>query len=144
MTGADLRRFPLFAALDDAELKLVAFLLEERALGAEQQVWSEGEPAEGLFLLEQGALRFETRSDGALGQWEAPASFGAASLVGDSMREVSAYATGGARALVLSRTAFAQLLEAAPRTAAHLLAAIAAELGAVLRDGIAFMNARRR
>jgi len=143
LTGADLRRFALFAGLDDAELKLVAFLLEERDLTAEQRVWREGEPAEGLFLLEQGSLRFETHGEGSLGQCEAPASFGAASLVGDSMREVSAYATGGARALVLSRTAFAKLLEAAPRTAAHVLAAIAAELGAILRDGIAFMNARR-
>lgn len=143
MTDADLRRFPLFAGLDDAELKLVAFLLEERELTAEQRVWREGEPAEGLFLLAQGSLRFETQGEGALGQCEAPASFGAASLVSDSMREASAYATGGARALVLSRTAFARLLEAAPRTAAHVLAAIAAELGAVLRDGIAFMNARR-
>lgn len=143
MTEADLRRFPLFASLDDAELKLIAFLLEERPLSAEQRVWREGEPAEGLLLLEQGALRFETHGEGSLGQCEAPASFGAASLVGDSMREVSAYATSGGRALVLSRTAFAQLLEAAPRTAAHVLAAIAADLGAVLRDGIAFMNARR-
>ena len=143
MTDADLRRFGLFAGLDDAELKLVAFLLEERALTAEERVWREGEPAEGLLLLDQGSLRFETQGEGALGQCEAPASFGAASLVGDSMREVSAYATGGARALVLSRTAFARLLEAAPRTAAHVLAEIAAELGAVLRDGIAFMNARR-
>ena len=143
MTDTDLRRFSLFAALDDAELKLVAFLLEPRELTAEQRLWREGEPADGLLLLDQGALRFETRSAGALGQCEAPASFGAASLVGDSMREVSAYATGGARALVLSRTAFARLLEAAPRTAAHVLTAIAAELGAVLRDGMAFMNAQR-
>ena len=143
MTDADLRRFPLFADLDDAELRLVAFLIEERSLGAEQQVWREGEPSEGLLLLEQGGLRFEARGEGALGQYEAPASFGAASLVGESMREVSAYATGGGRALVLTKTAFAKLLEAAPRTAARVLAAVAAELGAILRDGVAFMNARR-
>jgi CPA1 family monovalent cation:H+ antiporter len=143
VTDADLRRFPLFADLDDAELRLVAFLIEERSLGAEQQVWREGEPSEGLLLLEQGGLRFEARGEGALGQYEAPASFGAASLVGESMREVSAYATGGGRALVLTKTAFAKLLEAAPRTAARVLAAVAAELGAILRDGVAFMNARR-
>jgi CRP-like cAMP-binding protein len=143
VTDADLRRFPLFAELDDAELRLVAFLLEERPLGAEQQVWREGEPSEGLWLLEQGGLRFETHGEGGLGQCEAPASFGAASLVGESMREASAFATGGGRALVLTKTAFAKLLEAAPRTAARVLAAVAVELGAILRDGIAFMNARR-
>lgn len=144
MTDADLRRFSLFAALDDAELKLIAFLLEARELSAEQQVWREGEAAEGLWLLDQGALRFETRSEGTLGHCEAPACFGAASLAGDSAaREASAYAAGSARALVLSRTAFAQLLEAAPRTAAHLLAAITAELSAVLRDGLSFLTAQR-
>jgi CRP-like cAMP-binding protein len=140
---ADLRRFPLFAGLDEAELKLVAFLLEARELTAEQRVWREGEPAEGLWLLEEGTLRFETRTEGTLGHYEAPACFGAVSLVGDAAREASAYAAGSARALVLSRTAFAKLLEAAPRTAAHVLAAIAAELAAVLRDGLPFLTAQR-
>jgi CRP-like cAMP-binding protein len=144
VTDADLRRFPLFAALDEAELKLVAFLLEERELTAEQPVWREGDAAEGLWLLDQGTLRFETKSEGTLGHGAAPAWFGAASLVGESgPREASAYAAGSARALVLSRTAFAQLLEAAPRTAARVLAAIAAELGAVLRDGVPFLAAQR-
>jgi CRP-like cAMP-binding protein len=143
VTDADLRRFSLLASLDDAELKLVAFLLEERPLSAEQCVWREGEPSDGLWLLEQGGLRFEARSEGALGQCAAPASFGAASLVDEALRETSAYATAGGRALVLSRTAFAKLVEAAPRTATHLVAAVAAELGSILRDGIAFMNARR-
>lgn len=143
MTDVDLSRFPLFHGLDEAELRLVAFLLDEREIAAEQAVWREGEAADALWLLEQGAVRFEASGEGALGQLEAPASVGAASLVGDFVREASAYAAGGVRALVLSRTAFAQLREAAPHTAAHLLAAIAGELGAVLRDGIAFMNARR-
>jgi CRP/FNR family transcriptional regulator, cyclic AMP receptor protein len=143
VTDADLRRFALFAELDDAELQLLAFLLEERQLDAEQPVWREGDAADALWLLERGALRFESRGEGALGQLEAPASVGAASLVGDFVREASAFAAGGAQALVLSRTAFAQLLEAAPQTAALVASAIAGELGAVLRDGIAFMNARR-
>ena len=143
MTVADLRRGPLLAGLDEAELKLVAFLLDARQLSAEQQVWREGEPADGLWLLDEGTLRFESRSEGTLGHTEAPACFGAVSLVHDAAREASAYAAGSARALVLTRTAFAQLLEAAPRTAAHVLAAIAAELGAVLRDGLPFLTAQR-
>ena len=136
--SAELRRFPLLAALDDTELALVASLLEERELAAEQRAWSEGEPAEGLWLLERGALRLETRGAGALGQCEAPAQLGAASLVGDSRRETSAFASGAVRVRVFSRTAFARLLDAAPRAAARLLAAIAVELAAVLRDAIPF------
>jgi CRP/FNR family transcriptional regulator, cyclic AMP receptor protein len=143
VTDADLSRFSVFAALGEPELQLVAFLLETRELGPDERIWQEGEPGNGLWLLEHGALRFESRGEGALGQCEAPACFGAASLVGDSPREVSAYTAAPARVLVMSRTAFAQLLEAAPRTAAHVLAAIAAELGAVMREGIAFSASRR-
>jgi CRP-like cAMP-binding protein len=141
--SADLRRFPVFAALEDAELVLVASLLEERELAAEQRAWSEGEPAEGLWLLERGALRLEARGAGALGQCEAPAQLGAASLVGDSLRETSAFASGPVRVRVFSRTAFARLLDTAPRAAARLLVAIAVELGAVLRDAVQFSNPRR-
>jgi CRP-like cAMP-binding protein len=141
--SADLRRFPLLASLDDGELALLASLLEERELAAEQRAWSEGEPAEGLWLLERGALRLEARSVGSLGERQAPAHFGAASLVGDSLREASAFTSGSVRVRVLSRTAFAHLLDAAPRAAARLLAAIAAELASVLRDAVVFTNARR-
>lgn len=143
MTDADLRRFPLFAALEEPELKLVAFLLETRELAPEQPVWREGEVADGLWLLDAGALRFESRVEGALGQTEAPACLGAASLLGDGPREASAVSAGPGRALVLSRTAFAQLLEAAPRTAAQVATAIATELCAILRDGIPFTTAQR-
>ena len=141
--SAELRRFPLLAALDDAELALVASLLEERELVAEQRAWGEGEPAEGLWLLEHGALRLETRDAGALGECGAPAQLGAASLVGDSLRETSAFASGPVRVRVFSRTAFARLLETAPRAAARLLTAVAADLASVLRDAIPFSTARR-
>lgn len=143
MTDADLRRFPIFSALGEPELQLVAFLLETREFGADERVWQEGEPGDGLWLLEQGALRFESRAEGPLGQCDAPAGLGGASLVGDSAREASASAATPVRVLVMSRTAFAQLLDAAPRTAALVLASLAAELGAVLREGIEFVDARR-
>ena len=139
----DLRRFDLFASLDDADLQRVAGFLQARELAPEQKLWREGDPSDGLWLLDEGVLRFETRSEGPLGQRTAPAWFGSASLVGDAPREASAHAEGPARAWLLSRTAFAQLAESAPRTAARMLVAISAELAALLRDGIAFLGERR-
>jgi CRP-like cAMP-binding protein len=143
VTGASLRRFELFAALDDAELKLVAGLLQARELTPEQRLWREGDPSDGLWLLDEGVVRFETRSEGPLGQRAAPAWFGSASLVGEAPREASAHAEGRARAWLLSKTAFAELQERTPRTAARVLRAIAADLASVLHEGVAFFGERR-
>jgi CRP-like cAMP-binding protein len=143
MTAAELRRFALFASLEEPELQLLAFFLQARELAPEQKLWREGDPGDGLFLLEEGTLRFETRSEGPLGQRAAPAWFGGASLVSETPREASARAEGPVRVLLLSRTAFAQLLEAAPRTAARLLGAISSELASLLHEGVAFLSERR-
>jgi len=143
VSGVDLRKFTLFASLDEPELQLLAFFLQPRELAPEQRLWREGDPSDGLWLLAEGVLRFETRGEGPLGQREAPAWFGAASLVSEAPREASARAEGPARALLLSRTAFAQLLEAAPRSAARLLGAISSELASLLHDGVTFMSERR-
>ena len=143
MSGIDLRKFTLFASLDEPELQLVAFLLQPRELAPEQRLWREGDPSDGLWLLEQGVLRFETRGEGPLGQRAAPAWFGSAGLVSEAAREASARAEGPARVWLLSRTAFQQLLEAAPRTAARVLGAVSAELASLLHDGVSFLSERR-
>jgi CRP-like cAMP-binding protein len=135
----DLRRFPLFTSLDDEELEAVAARLEVRTLASDQLLWREGEEAGALVLLEQGVLRIESRRDGTLGQCEAPACFGAASLVGNGRRESSASAASAGRALLLSRTSFDRLVEDAPRAAARLLSAIAADLARTLREGLPFV-----
>ena len=95
------------------------------------------------MLLARGSLRFESRSEGALGHYEAPAWLGGASLVSETPREVAARASEPCEVLLLSRTAFAQLLETAPRTAARIALVIAGELASVLRDGVAFLAPRR-
>jgi CRP-like cAMP-binding protein len=143
VTGASLRRFEVFAALDDAELQAVAGLLQARELTPEQRLWREGDPSDGLWLLDEGVVRFETRGEGPLGQRAAPACFGCASLVGAPQREASAHAEGRAHAWLLSKTAFDELVERAPRAAARVVAAIAAELAAVLHEGVGFLAERR-
>ena len=138
MIEVDLRRFPLFARLAQDELEAVAARLEVRELAPDQILWREGEGAGGLVLLDQGALRIESRRDGDFGRCEAPACVGAASLVADGQRESSASATSAGRALLLSRTAFARLVDDSPRAAARLLAAIAGDLARILREGLPF------
>ena len=143
MIEVDLRRFALFAGLAEEELDAVAAHLEVRELAADDVLWREGEGAGGLVLLQEGALRIDSRCDGELGRCEAPACFGAASLVADGPREASAVAAGVGVAFTLSRTAFGRLLEDSPRAAARLLAAIATDLARLLRDGLPFVGRER-
>jgi len=142
VTDTELRRFPIFAGLATEELAAVAARLEPSELAPEQPLWREGESATGLVLLESGALRFESFSDGALGERAAPACLGIASLVAAGARETSAFAVARVRVLCLSQAAFARLLEEAPRAAARVLAAVAAELSEVMRAGVAFTSER--
>lgn len=139
MIEVDLRRFPIFARLAQEDLEAVAARLEVLEREAGELVWCEGEGASGLVLLEQGALRIESRRDGELGRCEAPACFGAAGLVDDGRRESSAAAAGPVRMLLLSRTAFARLVEESPRAAARLLSAITADFARLLRDALPFV-----
>jgi CRP-like cAMP-binding protein len=134
----DLRRFALFEGLDDDELDAVASLLEARELVPDEAVWREGEAADGLLLLDEGTLRFESLRDGGLGTREAPACLGAASLVAPGPRAASAFASGPGRALLLNRTTFERLVEGSPHAAARVLAALATELASVLRAGVPF------
>jgi signal-transduction protein with cAMP-binding, CBS, and nucleotidyltransferase domain len=139
MIEVDLRRFPLFASLGHEELEAVAARLEVRELEADQTLWREGDGALALALLDQGTVRIESHGLGALGNCEAPACLGAASLVDDGQRESSAIANGPARALLLSKTAFAELIEETPRAAAHVLAAVVGDLATTLRQGLPFL-----
>jgi len=140
VTEPELLRFPLLARLTREEREAVAERLEVREFAPDEVLWREGEAAGGLVLLDAGALRFDSRRDGALGRCEAPACFGGASLVADGEREASAVAAGAGRALVLSKTAFERLVEERPRAAARLVTAIAGDLARVLREGLPFLG----
>lgn len=51
-----LRESDLFGGLDDASLLRIAELAHERQVGAGQRLFSVGEPAEELFLVEKGLV----------------------------------------------------------------------------------------
>lgn len=139
MIEVDLRRFPLFASLGHEDLDAVASRLEVRELADDETLWRQGDGAVALALIDQGAVRIESHGLGELGRHESPACLGALSLVDGGQRESSAIAAGPARALLLSRTAFAELMEEAPGAAARVLAAIVGDLASTLRQGLPFL-----
>src|SRR5262249_12814030 len=118
VTDTELRRFPIFAGLATEELAAVAAQLEPSELAPERPLWREGESATGLVLLESGALRFESFSDGALGERAAPACLGIASLVAAGGRGTSPFAPPPLRRLCPPPPAFPPPPPAAPPPAA--------------------------
>jgi CRP-like cAMP-binding protein len=132
----DLKRFAPFVDLGEEELELLDDLLEPRRLAPGQPLQQEGSEAEGLVLVEEGALRLETKREGVLGRCEAGAAFGGLSLAAVGPRAVTAVAEEAAQVRVLTRTAFHRLAEDAPRAACRILEATLAEVAGTLRSGL--------
>jgi CRP-like cAMP-binding protein len=132
----ELKRFELLADLAGDELETVEELLEPLHFEAGEQLFREGQEAEGLLLLHDGRLRVESSRWSKLEEIEAGAVVGSLALVGVGAREVTAVAVEPSCALLLSRTAFHRLAEDAPRTAGRILESLVRELAGTLRGGL--------
>jgi|JI10StandDraft_1071094.scaffolds.fasta_scaffold819827_2 CRP-like cAMP-binding protein len=137
MSPDALKRFALFAELNDEERETVASLLEQRRLVDGKSAFREGSESEGLVLLESGRLKLRSqRSPGVLGTLEAPEHLGAASLFALGKREVTALADGPCTLWILSRSSLSRLVDDCPRAAFRLAEAVAGELAGLARQGL--------
>ncbi len=132
----ELKGFELLAELADEERELVAEMLERHELDDGEQFFAEGQEAEGLVLVEIGALALSSARGGELGKVEAGDSLGAASLVAVGPREATAVAAGATCVWVLSRESFRRLAEDAPRAACRILEGALVDLAGAVRDGL--------
>lgn len=141
MNEPDLERFPLLGELSAGEREMLAHLLEPVEVDAGRQLFREGQEAEGVVLVERGALRLESRRQGALGTCGAGTLLGGLSLVAVGPREATAVAAEPSRVWLLSRTSFHRLAEDAPRAGCRLLAAVLADVAQAVRGGLEEMLA---
>jgi CRP-like cAMP-binding protein len=132
----DLKAFALLGDLAEDERELVAELLEGQDLDAGEQLFCEGQEAEGLVLVERGALELSSARAGELGQLSEGECLGAVSLVAVGPREATAVAAGETRVWVLSRESFRRLAEDAPRAACRILEGALADLAGAVREGL--------
>ncbi|MGE5222394.1 MAG: Crp/Fnr family transcriptional regulator [Omnitrophica WOR_2 bacterium] len=51
-----LRRYPFFARLDDAQLKVIAMISQEQVIEKGTVLFQEGQPADAIYLLEKGGI----------------------------------------------------------------------------------------
>jgi CRP-like cAMP-binding protein len=130
----DLKRFALLAELGDEERELVIELLERLDLDPGEQLFAEGQEAEGLFFVERGALELSSQRAGKLGKASAGEALGSVSLVAVGPREATAVAGESARLWLLSRESFRRLAYDSPRAACRILEAALADFAGAVRE----------
>ena len=135
MKPADLKQFPLFQDLLDDELDLLCSLLEEQQLTPGRRILRQGEEAESLVLVAEGAVSFETE-EGDEATLEAPLSFGASSLVASGPRLATVTTSTPSRVATLSRTAFHRFADDAPRGAVRVLESLVTDMAGLLRQSL--------
>lgn len=107
---AELRRLPLFAALDEAALAALARRTSPRAYAAGEVLFHAGDPCAGVHLLTAGAVRiFKLSAAGrelTLHLQEAPATVAEVPLVDGGPYPASVRAVGEVATLFLRREDF--------------------------------------
>src|SRR5687768_16736256 len=126
--AAALQRMALCRALSAAELDAIAAIAEKRDVAAGRELFLEGDPGDGLYLLLAGEINVVKRGkDGehVLAKLEPGAVLGEMSLVTADARSATGRALTQASVLRLPAAQFRSLLEAGSSAALKIAAAIA-------------------
>lgn len=118
---------PLFADLDDAELRRLAPFLQERSYRTGQVVVSEGDPGEELLVLLEGSLEVSRRGV-SLTRIGVGQSFGEIALARSGPRMATITAIEGSRVLAMHRTQLNDLIERQPALGARLVVRLMRQL----------------
>jgi CRP-like cAMP-binding protein len=141
VNGADLERFPLLAALGEAEREALARALEALELEAGARLFEAGDPADGLLLVADGRVALSSPAHAARGEFGPGETFGANSLVSEGPRAARAETLSRARVLRLGREAFRSFADAQPRAACRVLEALLREQAEVTHEALQRMSA---
>ena len=127
---------PIFAGLNDLELKKIEIITHEREYVAGEAVFHENEPGAGLYIIRRGSIKLTKKS--AAGETEVAVLkdgefFGELALLDESPR--SATATAGEKTLILGffRPDFLNLLSTEPKLGAKVLLKLSQILAKRLR-----------
>lgn len=137
--AAALRAMDLCRTLSAAELDTIATIVEARNVAAGKDLFREGEPGDGLFLVIAGEINVTKRTPGGehtLARLGPGSVLGEMSLVTADARSATGRALADTRVLHMSAARFRELL-AADSVAAHKVLAAIAE---VLARRLAAMN----
>ncbi|HYK98947.1 MAG TPA: cyclic nucleotide-binding domain-containing protein [Candidatus Acidoferrales bacterium] len=122
-----LRKVPLFAALDPADLQQVGRIATERAFADGEVIARQGDMGDALYVVVAGAVRVEQdgRAIASRGRGEA---VGEMSIVSATPRIATLVAAGDTKTLRIGRAEFESILRDRPETALGVIKTLAARL----------------
>jgi CRP/FNR family transcriptional regulator/CRP/FNR family cyclic AMP-dependent transcriptional regulator len=135
-----LKAFPPFSDLSEGERAEIAELLERRSLSPGETLFFEGDDADAMVLVTEGAVQVESRRTRESAQLGPGAVLGGLALFAVGTRETSAAGAERAEVLLLRREDFLRLAEDSPRTACRIAMALSAELAAALRGALGSLS----
>ncbi len=148
--AALIAKIPLFAGLDEAELASVAGRAIERHFAPEESLFWEGDRAEGLYLLVEGAVKiFKTSANGRemmLDLVTAPSSIAELPLFDGGPYPASVRAVRQATALFINKADFHTACRQNPDLPLKILAVVGRRLRTLVTvvEGITFGSVTNR
>ena len=144
-----LARAPLFKDFTETGLRIFAAIAQEKTIPAGSPIFVENMVGESLFIVKSGTVRITQRTGDAereLAVLGAGEHLGAMSLLGKSVRLVSAVAATPCEVLEIAQRDFTRLQPQKPQACLKLALAIAADLAANVaenRDALRELPARK-
>jgi CRP-like cAMP-binding protein len=123
-----LQEVPVFAGLSARHIRRIAGLSVVARFDARAPIVNAGDPGEAFYVVLTGRVTVRRGSGRATVQIGPGGYFGEMALVDGAPRSATVVAEGETTCLVLSRRAFAGVLEAEPAVAAALLRTLAARV----------------
>jgi signal transduction histidine kinase len=126
-----LRRLPLFADLNDADLSLLEEASRENHLAADEVLMREGSPGGSLYVIIQGEFEITKRigpGDLVLAVRGPGEVIGEMSLLDGSPRTATVRSLGESRLLEIDQAAFRRLVESSPAATLSILHTVTSRL----------------
>lgn len=150
MVGTELRAFPLFANLSEADAQRLAEGMQSRSFPARQRLFDAGEPARGFYLIKQGQVKiFRVSPEGneqVLGVFGAGQTFAEAAVFLGGGYPASAETLETSQLLFLERETLLRIVRNDPDFALRLLGGLSMKLRHMVRliDSLTLKDARGR
>jgi CRP/FNR family transcriptional regulator, cyclic AMP receptor protein len=142
-----LRALSLFETLTPGELRNIDSLLHEREYLKEEILFDQGEEAQAVYVVLEGAVSIARRIDGVeqfLTEYRPGEFFGELALVDRGPRAAQARAAANCRVAVLFREDFMALLNTHPVAASKITLQMARHLAYILRQSASAQQAEQK
>ena len=135
--SAFLTQSPLFRNLDEMERAQILIIGDVRSFSADEVLFREGDPGDGLYMVVKGSVRISKASvtgEEALAVLESPAFFGEMALIDNSARAADAIVNEDSVLFFVPLQGLRSLIEAQPKIALKILYSLCEVLAQRLRE----------